>query len=78
MPDGAFYLCVRVGAPDTLEFAEALLEEKDVVAVPCHIFSPLLTGWLRTSFVGPVGDVREGLARIATLASERGLLHATA
>ena len=73
-PEGAFYLCVRVGAPDTLDFAEALIEEKDVVAVPGHIFSPLLVGWLRTSFVGPVADIREGLGRIAALASERGLL----
>jgi aspartate/methionine/tyrosine aminotransferase len=73
-PDGAFYLCVRVGARDTLDFAEALIAEKDVVAVPAHIFSPLLIGWLRTSFVGPLDDIREGLGRIAALASERGLL----
>ena len=70
-PEGAFYLCVNVGAQDTLAFAEALLAERDVVAIPGHIFSPLLRGWLRTSFVGPLPDVREGLSRIAAFASER-------
>jgi len=60
-----------VGARDTLAFAETLLAERDVVAIPGHIFSPLLRGWLRTSFVGPLPDVREGLSRIAAFASER-------
>jgi aspartate/methionine/tyrosine aminotransferase len=74
VPDGAFYLCVRVGGTETLAFAEALIEERDVVAIPGHIFGAVLTGWLRTSFVGPVADVREGFERIASLAIERGML----
>jgi len=73
-PDGAFYLCVRVGAEDTLAFAEALIEERDVVAVPAYIFGDALRGWLRTSFVGKPDDVREGIHRIASFAAERGLL----
>jgi aspartate/methionine/tyrosine aminotransferase len=73
-PDGAFYLCVRVGASDTLAFAEALIEERDVVAVPAYIFGDELRGWLRTSFVGAPHDVREGIHRIASFAAERGLL----
>jgi aspartate/methionine/tyrosine aminotransferase len=73
-PQGAFYLCVRVGAQDTLAFAEALIEERDVVAVPAHIFGAIMRGWLRTSFVSPLADIREGLQRIATFAAERGLL----
>jgi aspartate/methionine/tyrosine aminotransferase len=73
-PDGAFYLCVRVGADDTLGFAEALIAERDVVAIPADIFSRDLAGWLRTSFVGPADEVAEGLERIASLALERGLL----
>ena len=73
-PEGAFYVCVRVGAQDTLGFAEALIEERDVVTVPGDLFAQSLAGWLRTSFVGALPDVREGLARIASLASERGLL----
>jgi aspartate/methionine/tyrosine aminotransferase len=72
-PDGAFYLCVRVGASDTLAFAEALIAERDVVAIPAHIFGKNLAGWLRTSFVSSEGDVREGLHRIAAFANE----HAT-
>jgi aspartate/methionine/tyrosine aminotransferase len=73
-PEGAFYLCVRVGADDTLGFAEALIAERDVVAIPADIFSRDLAGWLRTSFVGPASEVAEGLERIASLALERGLL----
>jgi aminotransferase len=75
-PEGAFYLCVRVGAADTLAFAEQLLVDRDVVAIPAHIFSPILTGWLRTSFVGPLADIREGLERIAAEALEQGTLRA--
>ena len=73
-PDGAFYVCVRVGASDTLAFAKDLIAERDVVAIPGHIFGEALRGWLRTSFVGPLDRVREGVARIASFAEERGLV----
>jgi aspartate/methionine/tyrosine aminotransferase len=73
-PDGAFYVCVRVGADDTLAFARSLIEERDVVAIPGDIFAPNLAGWLRTSFVGSAADVAEGLRRIASLAIEKGCL----
>ncbi len=73
-PEGAFYVCVRVGAGDTLRFAEDLIQERDVVTVPGDLFAPSLAGWLRTSFVGALPDVREGLARVASFALERGLL----
>ena len=63
-PEGAFYVCVRVGADDTMAFSERLLAERDVVAVPAHIFSPIMRGWLRTSFVGSLDDIREGYTRI--------------
>lgn len=72
-PEGAFYVCVRVTDGDTLAFAEALLEERDVVAIPAHIFAPLMAGWLRTSYVIPLPEVREGLSRIADFAQQRGL-----
>jgi aminotransferase len=74
VPDGAFYLCVRVGAEDTLAFAERLIAERDVIAIPGHIFSPILAGWLRTSFVGSLEDIREGLSRIANFAAECGFV----
>lgn len=73
-PRGAFYLCVRVGAGDTLAFVEAMIEECDLIAIPGHIFAETLRGWLRTSFVAPSTDVREGLARISAFARVRGLL----
>jgi len=74
VPQGAFYCCVRVGSADTLAFAQALVAERDVVAVPGDVFGPSLRGWLRTSFVSPLADIREGLVRIASFARERGLL----
>ncbi len=63
-PEGAFYLCVRVGAEDTLAFAESLIDEHDVIAIPGHIFGSSLAGWLRTSFVGKIDDIREAYRRI--------------
>jgi aspartate/methionine/tyrosine aminotransferase len=69
-PQGAFYICLRVGGQDTMAFAERLLAERDVVAIPGHIFSPMMRGWLRTSFVGPLAQVREGYARIAAASAE--------
>jgi aspartate/methionine/tyrosine aminotransferase len=72
-PDGAFYVCLRVGGEDTLEFAESLIDERDVVAVPAHIFGASLKGWLRTSFVGPLDDIRVGYRRIAEHAKSRNL-----
>jgi aspartate/methionine/tyrosine aminotransferase len=73
-PDGAFYLCVRVGDPDTLSFAETLIDQRDVVAVPGFIFAEALRGWLRTSFVGPLDALGEGYARIAEHAKARGMV----
>jgi aspartate/methionine/tyrosine aminotransferase len=49
-----------------MAFAERLLSEHDVVAIPAHIFSPIMRGWLRTSFVGSLDDIREGYERILT------------
>jgi aminotransferase len=70
-PDGAFYLCVRVGVGNSLHFAEELLAERDVVAIPGEIFGGTLGGWLRTSFVAPLEALSEGYARIASFAAER-------
>jgi aspartate/methionine/tyrosine aminotransferase len=73
-PQGAFYACVHFGVADTLAFAEALIEQIDVIAIPGDLFSPDMAGWLRTSFVGPLDDVREGLERIARYARANGVL----
>jgi len=74
-PEGAFYLCVRVGDPQTLGFVETLIDEHDVIAIPADNFAASMTGWLRTSFVAKIEDVREGYHRIAEHARERALLH---
>ena len=73
-PAGAFYVCIRVCAGETLAFAEALIDECDVVAIPGDVFSPALAGWLRASFVGPLDRVNEGLRRIAEFSRARGEL----
>jgi aspartate aminotransferase len=65
-PDGAFYACVRLPrGGDSLAAALKLVEEYDVVAIPGRTFGAELEGWLRLSWVAPVDDLREGLARIA-------------
>lgn len=64
--DGAFYACVRL--PDgasSLEAANQLIEDYDVLAIPGVAFGAALEGWLRLSWVAPIDEVREGIARIA-------------
>ena len=75
-PDGGFYACVRVGetSMDTLAFAEALIDVCDVVAIPGDIFSPMMAGWLRTSFVGDLAAIADAYGRIAKFAADRGAL----
>jgi aspartate/methionine/tyrosine aminotransferase len=65
-PDGAFYACVKLPhGNDSLAAALRLVEDFDVVAIPGRTFGDNLEGWLRLSWVAPVDDFREGLARIA-------------
>jgi aspartate/methionine/tyrosine aminotransferase len=67
VPDGAFYACVRLpDGMDSLATALALAEERDVIAIPGIAFGACFEGWLRLSWVAPLDDFREGLARIAT------------
>ena len=75
-PDGAFYICLRVGVglEEMVPFAESLIDELDVIAIPGHIFGASLIGWLRTSFVGPIDDIREAYRRIAEHAKTFELL----
>ena len=66
--DGAFYACVQLPrGGDSLTAALDLVENRGVVAIPGRIFGDTLEGWLRLSWVAPIDDVREGLARIAAL-----------
>jgi aspartate/methionine/tyrosine aminotransferase len=68
-PEGAFYLCLRAGVADSKAFCFELLEREDVVAVPGRLFDASFEGWVRTSFVGPLADIREGFARIAEMSA---------
>src|SRR5579872_3566978 len=64
--DGSFYAAVHVGdGVETLNFAQRLIEEADVVAIPGSIFGASFEGWLRCSWVAPIERVREGFGRIA-------------
>jgi len=66
VPEGAFYACVRL--PDgtrSLDAANELIENHDVLAIPGIAFGPELEGWLRLSWVAPADRVAEGIARIA-------------
>jgi aminotransferase len=68
--DGSFYAAVHVGdGVETLAFAQRLIEEADVVAIPGSIFGASFEGWLRCSWVAPIESVREGFQRIARNAS---------
>jgi len=68
-PDGAFYTCVKLPAGgDSVAAALRLVEEYDVVTVPGRTFGDDLEGWLRLSWVAPLDQFREGLARIAEAA----------
>ncbi len=69
-PQGAFYALVRLpGGASSLESALALVERYDVVAIPGIAFGMSCEGWLRLSWVAPLDELREGLARIAALFS---------
>lgn len=68
VPEGAFYACVRLGdGMDSLATALALIDERDVVAIPGIAFGACFEGWLRLSWVAPIDDFREGLTRITAL-----------
>lgn len=67
-PEGTFYLCLNVGAENSLAFCETLLDQRDVVTVPGNIFGSTMEGWIRTSFVQPLDTIAEGYRRIAEFA----------
>ncbi len=69
-PDGTFYVCVRLphGAR-SLQAANELIEEYDVVTIPGIAFGPSMEGWLRLSWVAAPDQVAAGLRRIARYCS---------
>ncbi|GAC1533968.1 MAG: aminotransferase class I/II-fold pyridoxal phosphate-dependent enzyme [Candidatus Velthaea sp.] len=69
-PDGAFYACVRLPhGGDSVAAANTLVDDRGVVAIPGRIFGETLEGWLRLSWVAPIGAFTEGLTRIAALSA---------
>jgi aspartate/methionine/tyrosine aminotransferase len=66
VPDGAFYVCVRLPrGGDSIAAAHGLIEQRGVVAIPGRIFGSAFEGWLRLSFVAPLDAFAEGVRRIA-------------
>lgn len=66
-PEGAFYAFIRLSHPkvrDSLAFAERLLTEQRVVAVPGRAFGESGEGWLRISWVADHEALVEGVRRI--------------
>ncbi|MFB6308380.1 MAG: pyridoxal phosphate-dependent aminotransferase [Haloarculaceae archaeon] len=61
---GAFYVFPECPGEDSDEFAEALLEEKSVAAVPGSVFGAGGDGHLRVSYATGMGELKEAMARI--------------
>jgi aminotransferase len=70
-PGGAFYAFPAVPGGDDQEFAEALLEDQSVAAVPGRVFGAAGTGHLRVSYATGMADPREAMARIETFIGDR-------
>jgi aminotransferase len=70
VPEGSFYVCVRL--PDgtqSLAAANDLIERYDVVTVPGIAFGESMEGWLRLTWVTEPERFREGISRIAAYCS---------
>ena len=67
VPQGAFYVLVDVSATgmDGSTFANRLLEEADVAAVPAGAFGASSANCIRLSFAASEAQIQEGLRRIA-------------
>ena len=61
---GAFYVFPKVPGGDDEAFAEGLLEEQDVAAVPGRVFGEGGEGHLRVSYATGMNELREALDRI--------------
>ncbi|HVS46523.1 MAG TPA: pyridoxal phosphate-dependent aminotransferase [Verrucomicrobiae bacterium] len=64
--DGSFYACVQLPpGVVSVDAAVALIEKSDVLTIPGSVFGTCFEGWLRLSWVAPLEQVHEGVARIA-------------
>ncbi|KSW15296.1 pyridoxal phosphate-dependent aminotransferase [Cellulomonas sp. B6] len=64
-PDGAFYLMVDVGEPDTDGFARRLLARRGVAVAPGSTFGEHAAGLVRVSLAAPRDLLLMGLDRLA-------------
>lgn len=69
-PEGAFYLMVDVGTPDTDAFALRLLAERHVAVAPGSTFGPSAHGQVRVSLAAGPAVLHEGLARLVAAVAE--------
>ncbi len=69
-PQGAFYafVDVRLTGLDSGEFAGRLLDEEHVAVVPGEAFGEEGRGFVRLSYAGDAGELREGVARLRAFA----------
>ena len=69
-PQGAFYafVDVRLTGLDSGEFADRLLDEEHVAVVPGEAFGEEGRGFVRLSYAGDAGELREGVARLRAFA----------
>jgi aminotransferase len=68
---GAFYAFPAVPGGDSEAFAEDLLEEEGVAAVPGDAFGPAGEGHLRVSYATDMEQLREATARMERFLNER-------
>jgi len=69
-PGGAFYAFPAVPGGDDERFAEALLEEQSVAAVPGRVFGAGGAGHLRVSYATGMAELREAIGRIEAFLAE--------
>jgi len=68
---GAFYAFPAVPGGDSEAFAEALLDEQGVAAVPGDAFGPAGEGHLRVSYATGMEQLREATARLERFLADR-------
>lgn len=73
-PEGGLFLFVDVGVAGmpSMELAERLLEEADVVTIPGSAFGAGGEGYLRLAFTVPESEIAEGVGRIAAFLAFHG------
>lgn len=64
-PSGAFYLWIRIGARNSVQFAEDFLRNEHVAVAPGGTFGESGEGWIRISLASSAQDLSVGVTRLA-------------